>query len=68
MEGQHLPSSIRPALHEPNAILAVRAWNLMGGAIDWAALEVIQELYGITDPELFIHHLAAIRDHQAAQE
>jgi hypothetical protein len=35
----------------------------MGGQIDWAALPVIIELYGINDVEVFIAQLAAIRDH-----
>ena len=37
------------------------AWNLMRG-IDWAALPVVAELYGITDPEPWITQLVAIRD------
>lgn len=35
----------------------------MGGQIDWAALPVIVELYGIADVEIFITQLVAIRDH-----
>jgi hypothetical protein len=47
--------------------IAIRAWNLMGG-IDWAALPVIAELYGITDIDILIHQLVAIRDSQRETE
>ena len=35
----------------------------MGGQIDWDALPVIVEIYGISDIEVFIAKLDAIRDH-----
>jgi hypothetical protein len=41
---------------------ALQAWNGMGGLIDWNAVPVFCELYGIEDVELFIAHLTAIRD------
>lgn len=34
----------------------------MDGAIDWKGLEIIAELYGVTDIERFIFQLAMIRD------
>jgi len=36
------------------------------GGIDWAALPVVVEMLGVTDPELLITQLVAIRDHQNA--
>lgn len=42
----------------------MQAWNLMGGAIDWAGLPIVCDLLGIADPERLIYHLAAIRQHQ----
>lgn len=36
------------------------------GGIDWAALPVVCDMLGISDPELLIYQLAAIRDHQNA--
>ncbi len=35
----------------------------MGRRIDWAALELICELLGVTDPERLIHQLIVLRDH-----
>lgn len=37
----------------------------MGGCIDWAALDIIVELYGIEDVPLFISQLDEIRRHMA---
>ena len=36
----------------------------MGGQIDWAALPIIVELYGVCDVDLFIAQLDAIREHK----
>lgn len=33
------------------------------GGFDWAALPYVVESFGITDPELFMHELAVIRDY-----
>lgn len=46
------------------ADIARRAWNLMGGEINWAALPVVAELFGIEDIEPFLMQLVAIRDWQ----
>lgn len=35
----------------------------MGGQLDWQAIEIIGPMLGVTDPELFITELLAIRDH-----
>lgn len=64
MEGLGLPVSIRPRLNDPTADLAIRAWNLMGGEIQWPALEWVAEMFGITDLDLFVRQLVVIRDHQ----
>lgn len=53
----------------PNpAPLATRAWNMMGGSIDWAALPVVIEMLGITDAERLLVELFAIRDFQADRQ
>lgn len=38
------------------------------GGIDWAALPVVAELFGISDIDLLIHQLVAIRDWQRETE
>lgn len=38
------------------------------GGIDWSALPVVAELYGITDIDILIHQLVAIRDAQRESE
>lgn len=43
---------------------AVEAWNAMGGEVSWQALPILIEMYGITDPELFITQVLAIRDYR----
>lgn len=48
-----LPEESRPALE---------AWNLMGGEINWTALDAIAELIGVRDVETLIRHLVVIRD------
>lgn len=35
----------------------------MGGMIDWTALPIVVELYGVEDVGLFISKLEAIREH-----
>jgi hypothetical protein len=53
-----------PPQPEAHDAAAIRAWNLMGGAIDWTALSVIAEMLGVEDVEAFVVRLAAIRDWQ----
>jgi len=58
-----------PTQGEPpseGAIIAVRAWNLMGAQIDMAAMPFICELFGVHDVESFYLDLVAIRDHLKA--
>lgn len=38
------------------------------GGLDFTALPVISEMLGITDIDLFIIQLVAIRDHMKAQQ
>jgi hypothetical protein len=42
--------------------MAVRAWNWMGGQIDWAGLPLVAELLGVVYLEILIEQLAALRD------
>ncbi len=61
MEATRLP--FKPdAGPEPEIERAVRAWNLMGGQLDWVALPMLAELMGEEDLEAFIVRLARIRD------
>ena len=39
------------------------AWNLMGG-LDWSALPVVCEMFGVREPDVLITQLVAIRDAQ----
>jgi hypothetical protein len=59
-----LVSTFEPGEAPDVSRLALKAWNLMSG-IEWAALPIIAEIYGIEDFELFLRYLAAIRDHQS---
>jgi hypothetical protein len=43
--------------------MAVEIWNLMGGVIDYAALPILSEMKGVTNPEQLIYDLVIIRDH-----
>lgn len=36
----------------------------MMNGIDWAALPIICDVLGVSDPEMLIFHLLAIRDNQ----
>ena len=38
------------------------------GGIDWTALPIVCELFGIADVDLLIHQLVAIRDAQRESE
>ena len=58
---------LRPGTPQKGVSRAIQAWNLMGG-MDWAALPIVVEMLGVSDPETLIQQLAAIRDHQRAPE
>lgn len=62
-----LSSAFEPGSLSAGGDLAIRAWNLMDAQIDWAALPVIVEMLGVTEPERLIVELVAIRDYQARQ-
>jgi len=42
----------------------MKAWGIMGGQIDWAAIPLISETIGIIDIEKFINQLVIIREFQ----
>lgn len=39
----------------------------MQGAIDWAAIPIICDMFGIEDPEQFVYDLVIIRDHMTKE-
>ncbi len=41
----------------------VEVWNLMGGQIDWNALEPLCEMLGIDDPDALVRGLVQLRNH-----
>ncbi|WP_296823897.1 hypothetical protein [Thiobacillus sp.] len=41
----------------------MNAWNLLGG-LDWSGVQLVAEILGIEDMELFVDQLAMIRNHQ----
>ena len=45
-----------------DCMIAVTAWDMMSGSIDWTALPTICELLGIRDIETLLSQLMAIRD------
>ena len=46
---------------------AVRAWNLMGGALDIAAMPTLAEVLRVRDPERWLAQLETLREHQRAR-
>jgi hypothetical protein len=40
----------------------IRAWNMMGGQIDWSALPLIADLLGFDELDVLIGQLCALRD------
>jgi len=57
-----LPERIRN-VQDPEYIIAVKIWN-DGGGMNWQALPILCEIYGINDPEPLIRRLLAIRQSQ----
>lgn len=55
----------KPALPPDGTHLAVNAWNLMGGVIDWAALPVVVEMFGVDDVDSLVRDLVTIREYNA---
>lgn len=62
-----MPSAFGPPQQTGDVRTAVKAWNLMGCRLDWAALPIVAELFGIDDVETLITQLVALRDHQNAE-
>lgn len=62
-----LAREFKQAVPMPPAELsaALEAWDLMGGRLDWAALDTVSALLGVHDVELLIARLIAIRNHAA---
>ncbi len=47
--------------------ICIEAYNMMGGCLDWHALPLVVEIFGIDDVETFVQQLIAIRDFQRKQ-
>jgi hypothetical protein len=45
----------------PDVTMAIRAWNMLGG-LEWAGLDTVCDVLGITDPELLIAQLVTMRN------
>ena len=45
-------------LHESSVLMG---WRMMGG-IEWPALDVVAEVVGVQDPEIWLHGLTIVRD------
>lgn len=48
--------------------VSVRAWNMLGGKIDWSGLELVAELLGVHDIESLVADLMLIRDHKEIED
>lgn len=48
--------------------LSIRAWNMLGGKVDWAGIELVAEVLGIQDVEALIFDLLTIRDRNLAED
>lgn len=56
--------TLKPAKLNAENQKALRGWNLMGGEIEWGALDTIAALVGADDVEVFIRGLLEIRGRQ----
>ena len=57
--------TLKPAKLNAENQKALHGWNLMGGEIEWAALDTIAALVAAEDVELFVRGLLEIRARQA---
>ena len=57
--------TLKPAKLNAENQKALQGWNLMGGEIEWGALDTIAALVGAEDVEVFIRGLLEIRSRQA---
>jgi hypothetical protein len=48
-----------------SVVLAIKAWNMMHGQIDWTALDYVTEIIGITNIECLLEQLEKIREYGA---
>ena len=46
----------------------MRAWNLLAGVIDFAALSVVVDLLGVGDPERLVAQMVVIREFQREKD
>jgi hypothetical protein len=60
-----MPFGPAPPPHE--CAPAILLWNAMGGTIDWSALPILSEVYGVADIEATVGHLIVIRDKMASR-
>lgn len=59
-----MPKEVKtPQTLDGSSYLALRAWNMLGGQIDWQGLPTVCENLGVADIELLIELLQVIRDH-----
>lgn len=61
LESADLPFQPKPP--DIHTKLAIRAWNMMGGQIDWNGLETVADILGINDIERLVAQLETIRNH-----
>lgn len=57
--------TLKPAALNAENQKALHGWKLMGGEIEWSALDTIAALVGAEDVEVFIRGLLEIRARQA---
>jgi hypothetical protein len=50
---------------DDSVVFAIRAWNMMGGQLDWLALETVAEIIGLDDIECLLVQLESIREYGA---
>jgi hypothetical protein len=63
-ESLNQPEAFGPPQQPPDVRLAIKAWNLLGGVLDWSGLSLVAEILGYDDIELLIAQLVAIRDRE----
>ncbi len=66
LEGLDQPFEPGPPPDE--ARTSIRAWNMLGGKIDWAGLDLVAELLGVIDIEGLVGDLMLIRDHKQTED
>jgi len=57
-----LPAGSDPMPPDPDFAMAVEAWKMMGGAINWHALDTVAAYIGAEDPEILIASLLTIKE------